>query len=157
MKRQLDDYIRQYYNPLFKRSRIMAGKNYEMARHIASWKRKVMRGWESIEVVSVKTPDSNVKPLSLGESFKAEIVLDLNELSGTDIGIEVLFGKKINDEVKEPSFKEEMTLMRSEKNLVSFACDIPINQAGVYDFVFRLFPKSPLLPHRQDFNLVKWI
>ncbi len=157
MKRQLDDYIRQYYNPLFKRSRIMAGKNYEMARHIASWKRKVMRGWESIEIVSVKTPDSNVKPLSLGESFKAEIVLDLNELSGTDIGIEVLFGKKINDEVKEPSFTEEMTLMRSEKNLVSFACDIPINQAGVYDFVFRLFPKSPLLPHRQDFNLVKWI
>ena len=61
MKRQLDDYIRQYYNPLFKRSRIMAGKNYEMARHIASWKRKVMRGWESIEIVSVKTPDSNAK------------------------------------------------------------------------------------------------
>ncbi len=157
MKRQLDDYIRQYYNPLFKRSRIMAGKNYEMARHIASWKRKVMRGWESIEVISVKTPDSNVKPLSLGESFKAEIVLDLNELSGTDIGIEVLFGKKINDEVKEPSFTEEMTLTRSEKNFVSFSCDIPINQAGVYDFVFRLFPKSPLLPHRQDFNLIKWI
>jgi phosphorylase/glycogen(starch) synthase len=157
MKRQLDDYIRQYYNPLFKRSRIMAGKNYEMARHIASWKRKVLRGWESIEVVSVKIPDSNQKPLSLGESFKAEIILDLNELSGTDIGIEVLFGKKINDEVKEPSFKEEMTLMRSEKNIVSFTCDIPINQAGVYDFVFRLFPKSPLLPHRQDFNLVRWI
>jgi len=157
MKRQLDDYIRQYYNPLFKRSKIMVGKNYEMARHIANWKRKVMRGWGSIEVVSLKTPDSNVKALSLGESFKAEIVLDLNELSGTDIGIEVVFGKKINDEVQEPSFIEEMTLTRSEKNIVVFACDIPINQAGVYDFVFRLFPKSPLLPHRQDFNLVKWI
>lgn len=157
MKRQLDDYIRQYYNPLFKRSKMMAAKNYEMARHIASWKRKVIRGWESIEVVSVKTPDSNIKPLSLGESFKAEIVLDLNELSGTDIGIEVLFGKKINDEVKEPSFKEEMTMVTAEKNLVSFTCDIPINQAGVYDFVFRLFPKSPFLPHRQDFHLVKWI
>ncbi len=157
MKRQLDDYIRQYYNPLFKRSRIMAAKNYEMTRHIASWKRKVTQGWESIEVISVKTPDSNVKPLSLGESFKAEIVLDLNELSGTDIGIEVLFGKKINDEVKKPSFTEEMTLIRSEKNIVSFACDIPINQAGVYDFAFRLCPKNPLLPHRQDFNLVKWI
>ncbi|MDP1621671.1 MAG: alpha-glucan family phosphorylase [Bacteroidales bacterium] len=157
MKRQLDDYIRQYYSPLFIRSRLMRSKNYEMARHIASWKRKVTRGWESIEVVSVKTPDSTVKPLSLGESFKAEIVLDLNELSGTDIGIEVLFGKKINDEVKEPSFKEEMTLVKVEKNLVSFACDIPINQAGVYDFVFRMSPKNPMLPHRQDFNLVKWI
>ncbi len=157
MKRQLDDYIRQYYNPMLKRTRILSSKNYEMTRHIASWKRKVMRGWDSIEVISMKVPDSNQKPLQLGESFKAEIILDLNELSGTDIGIEVLFGKKINDEVKEPSFKEEMTLAKSEKNIVSFICDIPINQAGVYDFVFRLFPRSPLLPHRQDFNLVRWI
>lgn len=157
MKRQLDDYIRQYYAPLFKRSRIMTGKNYEMARHIASWKRKVLRGWDSIEVISVKTPDSNQKPLSLGETFKAEIILDLNELSGTDIGIEVLFGRKINDEVKAPDFLEEMTIIRSEKNIVVFGCDITINRAGVYDFVFRVFPKSPLLPHRQDFNLVKWI
>ena len=157
MKRQLDDYIRQYYNPLLKRSRLMAAKNYEMARHIASWKRKVARGWESIEVIAVNIPDSSQKPLSLGESFKAEIILDLNELSGTDIGIEVVFGKKINDEVKEPIFMEEMTMLKAEKNMVSFICDIPINQAGVYDYAFRLFPKSPFLPHRQDFNMVKWI
>jgi len=157
MKRQLDDYIRQYYSPLFKRSRLMAAKNYEMARHIANWKRKVSRGWESIEVRSVNIPDSSQKPLSLGESFKAEITLDLNELSGTDIGIEVLFGKKINDEVKEPIFIEAMTMASAENNMVTFACDIPFKQAGVYDYAFRLFPKSPLLPHRQDFNLVKWI
>jgi len=157
MKRQLDDYIRQYYNPLFKRTRIVSGKNYEIARHIASWKRKVIRGWESIEVISINVPDSNQKPLLLGESFKAEIILDLNELSGTDIGIEVVFGKKVNDEVKEPDFIEEMTMIRSERNIAVFGCEIPINQAGVYDFAFRLFPKSPLLPHRQDFNLLKWI
>jgi phosphorylase/glycogen(starch) synthase len=157
MKRQLDDYFRQYYNKLLKRSRIITSKNYEMARHIASWKRKVLRGWDSIEVVSIKTPDSTLRPLSLGESFQAEVILDLNELSGTDIGIEVLFGKKINDEVKEPTFIEEMTVVKSDKNLVSYACSITITQAGVYDFVFRLFPKSSLLPHRQDFNLVKWI
>jgi glucan phosphorylase len=157
MKRQLDDYIRQYYTNLIKRSRAMTARNFEMARHIASWKRKVLRGWESIEVVSVTTPDSNVKPLSLGETFKAEIILDLNELSGTDIGIEVLFGKKVNDEVKEPAFIEEMTLVKSEKNIVTYTCNVTINQAGVYDFVFRMYPKNSLLPHRQDFNLIKWI
>lgn len=157
MKRQLDDYYRQYYQPMFKRTRVMTGKNYEMARHIASWKRKMIRGWDRIEVLSVKGPDSNQNPLSLGESFKAEVVVNLNELAATDIGIEVLFGKKVNDEVKEPDFIEEMTLNRNEQNIASFVCDIPINQAGVYDFVFRLFPKSPLLPHRQDFTLIRWI
>ncbi len=156
MKRQLDDYIRQYYEPLFKRSKLVTAKNFEMARHLANWKRKVVRGWDSIEVVSLTTPDSTIRPLPLGEPFRAEIVLDLNELSGTDIGVEVLFGKKVNDEVKELLHVEEMTMTRSEKNLVAFACEVQIEHAGVYDFTFRMFPKHPLLPHRQDFNLVKW-
>ncbi|MEI6890077.1 MAG: alpha-glucan family phosphorylase [Bacteroidales bacterium] len=157
MKRQLDDYYRQYYSKLFKRSRIITGKNYEMARHIASWKRKVLRGWDGIEIVSQKTPFSEQKPLSLGDVFSAEIILNLNELSATDVGIEVLFGRKLNDLVETPIFIEEMNLSRSEKNIAVFECNIPINEAGVYDFAFRLFPKSPLLPHRQDFALVKWI
>ncbi len=157
MKRQLDDYFEKYYNRMMKRSKVIVGKNYEMARHIASWKRKVMRGWDGIEVISIKTPDSTQKPLELGQPFKAEIILDLNELSGTDIGIEVLFGKKVNDVVKEPIFIREMKLEKAERNIVSFKCDISLNQAGVYDYVFRLYPKNPLLPHRQDLNLVKWI
>jgi len=157
MKRQLDDYIRQYYSKMIKRTRILAGKNYEMARHIASWKRKVQRGWESIEVINANIPNSNVKPLSIGDTFKAEIILNLKELAVTDVGIEVVFGQKVNDEVKETVMVEEMQLARSEKNIAVFSCEIPITKAGVYDFVFRLSPRNPLLPHRQDFNLVKWI
>ncbi|MFC2101409.1 alpha-glucan family phosphorylase [Bacteroidota bacterium] len=157
MKRQLDDYFERYYNKMLKRSSVIVAKDYEMARHIASWKRKVTHGWDSIEVLSVKTPDSTQKPLELGQPFKAEITLDLNELSGTDIGIEVLFGKKVNDVVKEPIFIREMQLEKAEKNIVSYTCNISLDKAGVYDYVFRLYPKNPLLPHRQDLHLVKWI
>jgi phosphorylase/glycogen(starch) synthase len=157
MKRQLDDYYRQYYYKLFKRSKILAAKNYEMARHIASWKRKVLRGWEGIEIASIKTPFTDQRPLAIGDTFTAEIILDLNELAATDVGLEVLFGRKVNDQVETPIFIEELTLARAERNIAVFECNIPINEAGVYDFVFRLFPKSPLLPHRQDFPLVKWL
>ncbi len=156
MKRQLDDYIEKYYSKLFERSRQINDKNYEMARHIASWKRHVSRSWDSIEVVKVSIPDSTQKPLALGDSFRAEIVLNVNELSGSDVGVEVLFGKKENDAVRSPMFIRELEMVSSERNIVSFSCEIPINQAGVYDFAFRLFPKNPLLPHRQDFHLLKW-
>jgi len=157
MKRQLDDYIKQYYNPLFERSAKMADGNFELARHMASWKRHVTREWDNIHVVSLKLPDSNQKPLILGESFRAEIVLDLAELAPEDIGIEILFGKKVNDEVKEPVFIREMLLTNSDRNIATYTCDIPFNQAGVYDFTLRMFPKNPDLPHRQDFSIVKWI
>jgi phosphorylase/glycogen(starch) synthase len=157
MKRQLDDYIRQYYDPLFTRSARMSERNFELARHMASWKRHVTREWDNIQVVSLNLPDSTQKPLILGESFLAEIVLDIAELSPEDIGIEILFGKKVNDEVKEPIFIREMLLTKADRNIATYTCDIPFNQAGVYDFTLRLFPKNPDLPHRQDFSILKWI
>jgi phosphorylase/glycogen(starch) synthase len=157
MKRQLDDYIRKYYNPLFDRSAKITGKNFELARHMASWKRNVLREWDSIRVVSVTLPDSTQKPLILGESFRAELVLDLAELYPEDIGIEILFGKKVNDEIKEPVFIREMMLAGADKHLATYTCDIPINQAGVYDYTLRMFPKNSELPHRQDFSIVKYI
>jgi phosphorylase/glycogen(starch) synthase len=157
MKRQLDDYFRLYYDKLFERSKFITGNDFEKAREIAAWKRNMIRGWESIEIVSVNVPDSTQKPMVLGEPFKAEVIIDMNELSASDIGVEILFGKKVNDEVKEPILIREMEVLRSNGDIVYFSCEVPIDQAGVYDFAFRLFPKNPLLPHRQDFNLVKWI
>ena len=157
MKRQLDDYIRLFYSKLFERTRKMAADNYEMARHISSWKRNVLKNWDLLQVVSLRVPDSTQRPLVFGESFRAQIVLNINDLLPNDIGIEVLFGKKVNDEVNDPEVVQEMKLEKSEKNIVTFSCDIPFDQAGVYDYVFRLFPKNEFLPHRQDFNIVKWI
>jgi phosphorylase/glycogen(starch) synthase len=157
MKRQLDDYITKYYNSLFERSADMLTGNFELARHLASWKRHVLREWDNIQVISLNLPDSTQKPLILGESFRAEIVLDLAELSPEDIGIEILFGRKVNDEIKEPLLVSRMTLVKAERNIATYNIDIPFNQAGVYDFTLRLFPVNPELPHRQDFSIVKWI
>ena len=157
MKRQLDDYIRLFYTKLIDRTKKMAAEQYELARHISSWKRNVLKNWDQLQVVSMRVPDSTQRPLVFGETFRAQIVLDISELSPDDIGIEVLFGKKVNDEVTNPQVMQEMKIERTEKNIVTFTCDIPFDQAGVYDYVFRLFPKNEFLPHRQDFNLVKWI
>lgn len=157
MRRMVDDYFNKYYNKLVERSTDLLANDYDKARHIAAWKRRILRGWESIEVVSVSIPDSTKKPLRLGENFIAEIVINVNELSPADLGLEVLFGQKVNDEVQKIAFIEEMTVAGVDGNIVTYFIEIRTEQAGVYDFAFRLYPKHPLLPHRQDFNLVRWI
>ncbi|MCX6230278.1 MAG: alpha-glucan family phosphorylase [Bacteroidetes bacterium] len=157
MKRQLDDYFNKYYNKLINRTISLQAENYLLARRISKWKRKVSRGWDSIEILSVNLPDSNQAPLVLGENFKAEIKISLNELSGIDLGMEVLFGQKENDEVKQPLFVYEMKVEKAANNILIFNCDIPANTAGVYDYAFRMYPKHEELPHRQDFALVRWI
>ncbi|MBI5539734.1 MAG: alpha-glucan family phosphorylase [Bacteroidia bacterium] len=157
MKRQLDDYYSKYYNKLLERRSLLFENNFEMVRKIAAWKQKMIRGWESVEIVSVDCHDSTQKPLLLGEDFVAEIVLNLHEIPTSDIGIEIVFGQKVFDEVKEIHFIEEMKPIAEHGGVVTFKCVVPATRSGVYDYSFRVFPKNHDLPHRMDFPLVKWI
>jgi alpha-glucan phosphorylase-like protein len=157
MKRMVDDYYNKYYLKMFGREQEMTANNFENAKKMAAWKQKMLRGWESIEVVSVNMTDTNKNPLTLGETFHAEIVLKMNELSGADIGIEIIFGQKVNDQVERITHMQELKILSSNCNVITYACDIHAERVGVFDFAFRMFPRNAMMPHRQDFNLIKWL
>ncbi|HAH58216.1 MAG TPA: hypothetical protein DCL86_08725, partial [Bacteroidales bacterium] len=146
MHRMLNDYQQKFYNKLIERSDKLRDNDFEQVRLLSSWKRKMLRGWDSIEIVNVNLPDSSKRPLRLGEKFTAEIIVNVNELSASDIGIEVLFGNKVNDEVKTPTAIEEMNVAGIDGNIVSFFIELPTTQGGVFDYAIRMFPKHPLLP-----------
>ncbi len=156
-KRMIDDYMNKYYTKMFERSRMLNDNDYELVKKLSAWKKKVIRAWNGIAVVSVDTPDSSKKPFKLGEKFVCEVTLDLNELLPGDIGIEVVFGQKEMDVVKNVVYKKEMDLYKHERNIATFRIEIFVTRSGVFDYAFRVFPKHDLLPHRMDFNLVKWI
>jgi amidophosphoribosyltransferase len=40
---------------------------------------------------------------------------------------------------------------------VTYSCDIIPTESGVFEYGFRMFPKHPMLVHRQDFGLVRWL
>jgi hypothetical protein len=157
MKRQLDDYYSKFYNKMLERRHFLTDNNFEQAKKMAAWKQKMIRAWESIEVVSMTLPDSTIKPMLLGEDFVAEIVLNLHEIPVTDIGIEIVFGQKVFDEVKEIHFIEEMIPVTQQCGIVNFTCKVAATRSGVYDYSFRVFPKNPGLPHRMDFPLLRWL
>jgi phosphorylase/glycogen(starch) synthase len=156
MKRMLDDYSEKYYSKLFERTADLQMNNYELVKQITTWKRKMLRGWDSIEIVSLMVPNSTDKPLHIGEVFTAEIIIDTNELSPEDIGIELLLGQKVNEEVKNLLLSEEMIMSSASGSIATFRTEVTMIKAGVFDFAFRIFPRKDFLPHRMDFNLVKW-
>jgi phosphorylase/glycogen(starch) synthase len=157
--RMLKDYVDQYYNNLYQRSELMKKDDYELAKDLSSWKKKVFRAWESIEVISVKLPDISKEPIVLGKNYVGEVILDLNELSVDDIGLEIVIAEIISpdsDKVK-VIFVQEFKLVSLEGKIATYKVDIVPVKTGAYDFGIRIFPKNPALPHKQDFNLVKWI
>jgi len=159
MKRMLDDYQEKYYDRLIRRAGLVKENNYRMAREIDSWKSKIRAGWNHIEVRRIAVPDPAKKTLALGDEFVAEIELKLNGIKPTDLGIDILFGQKEMDTVKKIMHKEEMKLVENGNGngYAKFTCHIPMGKVGVYHYAFRLFPRHKHLPHRQDFNLIKWL
>ena len=157
MKRMMDDYFERYYNKLIDRTHWMRANRYQKAFEINAWKTRVRNNWDKVEVKSLILPDTNVRPLTFGEQFIAEITLLTPDLEPGDLAIELLFGKKTNDQVDEISAVHKMKLVDSGDRWVKYYIKVPIKRAGVYDFTFRVYPTNKMLPHRQDFPLVKWI
>ena len=157
MKRMMDDYFERYYNKLIERTNWMRANRYKKAFEINAWKTRVRNNWDKVEVKSLLLPDTNVRPLTFGEQFIAEITLLTPDLEPGDLAIELLFGKKNNDMVDEITSVYKMKLVDSGDGWVKYYIKVPITRAGVYDFTFRVYPTNKMLPHRQDFPLVKWI
>jgi len=157
-KRMLRDYQENYYNRLLERSVRMKENEYQLAKDLSSWKKKVFRSWESIEVISVKSPDVSKEPIMLGKNYIGEVVLDLNELSPNDIGVEIVIAEMITAENQiKLIHTQEFKMEDLRGRIATYSVNIVPTKTGAFDFGIRIYPKNPELPHRQDFNFVKWI
>lgn len=156
--RMLRDYQVNHYDKLYQRSMRMRANDFELAKELASWKKKVFRSWESIEVISVKSPDISKESIMIGKEYLGEVVLDLNELAPEDIGVEIVIAEMIEAENQVKLIhKQEFKLVHLKGRIATYNVDIVPAKTGAYDLGIRIFPKNKELPHRQDFNLVKWI
>ena len=154
--RMLTDYCNQYYIPQSDRTASLVAEDYKVAREIASWKRLVEREWKNIDVVSYTRPDDSYI-LSQENLMKSVVELHIGDLKPEDIGVEILFctgdvlGQlHIQDkcEFKNVSFVD---------GVARYEADILPERTGMYQVATRIYPKNPLLPHRQDFSLVRWL
>ena len=158
MKRMLNDYFRRFYNKQHIRSMRLQENDFVLARQIASWKRRIYRGWENIEVVDVSYPYTPDKPLILGQEHTGELVLDLKELNASSVGVEqvVVNIHPRNGDVNVIE-KQELPLLGTEGSIARYRLQINPTRAGAFHYGIRIFPKHPELPHRQDLSIVKWV
>lgn len=157
MKRMLDDYFEKYYNKLIERTKWMNADRYAKALEIVAWKRNVEANWDKIEVESIKVPDPDVRPLTFGDVFIAEITLKTPGLTRGDVGVELLFADKNNDVIDNLVKVETLSLVDSGDGWARYYISMPVTNAGIFNYTFRIFPTNAMLPHRQDLALVKWI
>jgi hypothetical protein len=158
MTRVLDDYKNKYYKKLYERTQKLKDNNYALVKELVAWKKKMTLHWKEIEVISIEIKNGNAMQFKLGEEFYVRMVLEKDDLSVDDIGVEILFiDKNANGKQNEIVLAKDLTITNSHDKEVTFECTVPLVQSGSYEYSFRIFPKHPLLNYRTDFNLVEWV
>ena len=158
MRRMLDDYQNRFYGKLYERTVKMQDKEYDLARKLSGWKKRVFRAWESLEIKGVSHPDVVSKPILLGQDYTGEVVIDLKELPPASLGVELVV-VEFHPGNGQPNIVEvqELKLLGVENSIARYQLTLYPTKAGAYDYGIRIFPKNEDLPHRQDFGIVKWL
>ncbi len=154
--RMLTDYIDRFYAPQAERTAKVMADDFALAREIAAWKKHVRREWENVRVVSETKPGTSYD-LSTGNEFKAEVVLNLGDLNSGDIGVETVFATLDSHGDCHISEVHEYTPVEMNDGVCRYQVSFMPERTGAYRMATRVFARNPLLPHRQDFELVRWL
>ena len=156
MKRQLDDYFSKFYNKEAQRFHLLAANNYAKAKEIAAWKEQVVEKWDSIEIVSSEKTEDLVKgSIESGKEYTITYVIDEKGLNDA-IGLELVTTYTSADGKQHIYSVEPFSVVKREGSLYTFQVKHKLENAGSFKVAYRMFPKNPDLPHRQDFCYVRW-
>ena len=155
--RMIRDYQQRYYIPQAERVEKLTAENYRIARELSSWKDKISKVWEQIEVKEIQLADGITNVLRIGEEYPAKVVLDLQGLSPEDIGLEIIVTEPEANESRRLIDRFEFTAGPVDGTLCTYLLNLRLMNPGAYDYGMRLFPRNPNLPHRQDFCYLRWI
>lgn len=156
MKRQLDDYYSKFYCKLAKRFQTLAANDNAKAKEIAAWKEDVVAKWDSIEIVSCdKVEELKNGDIESGKEYTITYVIDEKGLNDA-VGLELVTTYTTADGKQHVYSVEPLSVVKKEGDLYTFQVKHSLSNAGSFKVSYRMFPKNPELPHRQDFCYVRW-
>jgi hypothetical protein len=151
--RMISDYVRRYYSKLEERNQRMIADDFEMAKKISSWKKRIARAWNNIQVLECDVFNKGTEVFNMSQTYEGKVVLDLNEIPASEVGVELIITEKGERIIS----THEFALKDVYADKVTFTAQIKIGQPGTFTFGIRLYPKNELLAHRQDIGFVRWI
>lgn len=155
--RMMMDYEDRFYHKLYLRSNRLKQEDAELTRKIATWKRKVTRYWDGIEIITADQFDTSRQAIVLGKEYNSEVVLDLDKLSPDEVGVELVIAELIENGDAAIKLTKEFDLEHVEGQRATYRLSFIPAEPGVYDSGIRIYAKHNELPHRMDFTLVRWV
>ena len=113
--------------------------------------------WSELEIISSSQISNMQGALQMGNDYVAEIVVKVGEINPKDLGVEVIFAEKDRKGGMFIRNVLEYSLVDFNDGIAKYQCDFIPDKSGAFLITGRLYAKNPLLTHKQDCELVKWL
>lgn len=152
--RMVMEYAEQFYIPALDNAKTFRKNGYKRAKDLSSHLEKLRSHWDSVKVVEIPSPESPNR--RVGESLKAEAVVELGGLSPEDVRIELYYGTLTSHgTIAEPE-RQEMTVSESTDAGVRYVAEITCERAGRQGYAVRVLPRHDALVSEYVPGLVRW-
>jgi len=155
--RMMQDYETRFYLKLFERSKRIKENDFDLAKKLSVWKKRISRTWDTLEVIQVKQFNNTLEAIILGKEYISELILDLGEICVEDIGVELVVADLIESNQVKVKRVHEFILDSLDGTRATYKLSIIPVEPGAFDCGIRIYAKHPELPHRMDFCLVRWV
>ena len=155
-KRMITDYLDRFYIQQSERTLKLKANDFKAARELAAWKQQVSASWNDIEVVSVDMSDFCTENYGIGDTCNITVEIDKKN-PAVELGLEVVFASGNDENSLKVVHSEPFTLSKVEGTIATYKAELSLNLPGIFKYGIRIYPSNELLPHKQDFALLKWI
>ncbi len=156
-QRMVRDYVTHFYAPASRQNSKLCADDYKGAKELAAWKAMVNRAWPN---VTLHRTDKSPSEMMSGDSLNIEVAVKLGELTADDVVLECIIGTAI--EAENNAFHEHEHVKLSPKGKDGdgnsiFGIHLAPPLPGLQFYKLRLYPSHPLLSHRFETGLIRWL
>ena len=157
MKRQLDDYYNKFYHKLEERYLKISSNDLLPVRNLLRWKEKVLANWSNIRCMEVSNQNHINNTFYVGEKLFLTLTIRKGALKADDLKVEMIFTDADIQNRIALYAKYPFVPVKEDRDTITYQFDLDAKDVGLWNCAIRIIPQHPMLPHDQDFNLVKWM
>ncbi|HSS28349.1 MAG TPA: alpha-glucan family phosphorylase, partial [Usitatibacter sp.] len=150
-QRMVGEYLTRFYGAASHRGQELAAGNYQTARDLAAWKRKVRGAWAHVQVRALARPQ---RLSAYGDKIRFEAAVKLDRLAPEDVEVELLMGSPLMTKQQPESYV--LKPVGKEGDEQKYALDLAPELCGKLEYRIRAYPRHASLAHPYEMGLMKW-
>ncbi|MFW6161197.1 MAG: alpha-glucan family phosphorylase [Planctomycetota bacterium] len=153
--RMVQEYTERFYVPGIRKGRKLLASGLANARSLATWKQRLAKAWQGIEILSVEVAAQ--REHRVGAELPVRAAVRLGNVTDDDIVVQIYEGKlNAHHEIQEPTILDMACERCDDDGVCHYTGSIPCENAGLHGCVLRILPRHEDLSNPHDTGLILW-